>query len=154
MAAPAAPGLPSLTTGVITEAGTSFSSLDSFAAAITAAETVGATISAFVCSPPEALALAKLRQATGSNVPLLGADVTSPTSRSIFGVPLYVSPFVGPKVVWAIPGDRVMVVVRADAKVEADSSVYFTSDRVAVRATMRVGFAYPHALAIQKISHA
>jgi hypothetical protein len=33
-----------------------------------------------------------------------------------------------------------------------DKSAYFTSDRTSIRAIMRVGFAFPHAAAVQKIS--
>jgi hypothetical protein len=37
----------------------------------------------------------------------------------------------------------VFVVVRRDAEVALDSSPFFTSDRTAVRVTLRVGFAFP-----------
>jgi hypothetical protein len=43
-------------------------------------------------------------------------------------------------------------VVRQDAQVESDRSVFFTSDRVAVRATLRVGFGFPSPAAIVKIA--
>lgn len=151
--APAPAGLPSITPGAVVEPGAAFTSLDSFAAALSAAEQVGAIISAFVTSPAEALALAKLKVATGSNQPLLGVDPTSPTSRSIFGVPLYVSQYVQPKMVWGIPADRTFLVVRSDAKIEADASPFFTSDRIAVKGTLRAAFGLPHPAALIKISH-
>lgn len=53
---------------------------------------------------------------------------------------------------WGIPRDRVLVVVRDDPRVEVDRGVYLTSDRVAIKATMRVGFAFPHPAAIVKIT--
>jgi len=37
----------------------------------------------------------------------------------------------------------VVTAVRRDAGVKADRSVFTTSDRVAVRATCRVGFGFP-----------
>lgn len=147
-------GLLSLTTATSTEAATSFTTLDSFAGAIAAAETVGATIGSFVTSPTEALALAKLKEQTGSNRPLLGSDPTAPTARTMYGVPLLVAPSIAAKSAWAIPRDRVFVVIRADARVEVDASVFFTSDRVAVKATMRVGFGFAHPLSYVKITHA
>ena len=61
---------------------------------------------------------------------------------------------VGVKTAWGIPRDRVFLVVRSDATVERDDSVFFTSDRVAIKATMRLGFAFPHPLAIVKVTHA
>ena len=33
--------------------------------------------------------------------------------------------------------------IRAGTRIEVDRSVFFTSDRVAVKATMRVGFGFP-----------
>ncbi len=45
---------------------------------------------------------------------------------------------------WGIPADRVMVVMRDDVRLEVSRDAYFSSDRVAVKATMRVGFAFPH----------
>ena len=52
-------------------------------------------MTAFVTSPASALALATIKQVTGSNQPVLGLDATSATSRSILGVPLYVTQYVG-----------------------------------------------------------
>ncbi len=92
--------------------------------------------------------------ATGSNQPVLGTDATSATSRVILGVPLFVSQYVAPNTLWAVDRSRVWVVLRADATVEADRSVFFTSDRVAVKATMRVGFGFVHPQAVVKIATA
>lgn len=147
-------GLASLTTSTAVEAGSAFANLDPFAEAISKAEIQGAKITAFVTSPAEALALAKLKQATGSNLPLLGADPTSPTRRTVFGVPLYVAPDVPVKTAWAIAGDRSFIILRDNTRVEVDRSVKFTSDQVAVKATMRVGFGFPQPLALVKITHA
>lgn len=109
-------------------------------------------VTAFVTSPAVALTLATVKTATGSNQPLLGQDGTMPGARQVLGVPLLVSPSVAANVIWAIDASRTFLVVREDATVEADSSVYFTSDRVAVKATMRVGFAFPHPASVVKVS--
>lgn len=45
-----------------------------------------------------------------------------------------------------------MVVLRDDVRVERSTDAYFSSDRVAVKATMRVGFAFSHPAAVDKVS--
>lgn len=145
-------GLGSLTSTGTVDAGTAWADLDAFAEAIADAETAGATLTSFVANPADALLLAQLKDETGSNRPLLGTDPTQATRRLVLGVPLYVSPAVTAGTVWGIPRDRVLVVTREDVTLEVDRSVYFTSDRVAVKATMRVGFSFPHPAAVQKIS--
>lgn len=136
--------------GTVT-APTAWANLDPFAEAISRAETVGATVNTWVANPADALALAKLKDEANSNRPLLGTDPTQPTRRLILGIPLLVSPAVTTGTVWGIPKSRAYVVIREGAVLEIDKSVYFTSDRVAARAIMRVTFAFPHAAAIQKI---
>lgn len=153
LSAPAPAGLGSLTP-VAVAALNGFDNVDAFAEAISETEQAGAVMTSWVTSPATALTLAMIRDATGSNRPLLSPDPTVPTRRQILGLPLYTSPYVTDGVVWGIPRDRVQLVVRQDATVEADRSVFFTSDRVAVRAIMRVGFGFPHAAAIVKITEA
>jgi HK97 family phage major capsid protein len=152
LASPAPAGLSTLS-GVQTyvNAG-AFGNLDFAAQAISKAETVGATVTAFVTSPATALALATIKQGTGSNQPVLGMDATSATSRQILGVPLHVSPYVAANTLWAVDASRVWLVVRDDATVEADRSVFFTSDRVAVKATMRAGFGFVHPQSVVKVT--
>lgn len=154
LAAPAPAGLSTLSGVQAYVNANAFATLDFAAQAISKAETVGATVTSFVTSPATALALATIKEATGSNKPVLGADATSATSRQILGVPLYVSQFVPPNTLWAIDASRVWLVVRDGATVEADRSVFFTSDRVAVKATMRAGFGFVHSQALVKVSTA
>ena len=148
-------GLGSLTTSTAANGG-SWSTLDSFEAAKSAAETLHTTITAFVAAPATVLALSTLKQfsTAGSNVPLLQADPTQPVTRSISGVPLYSSPAVAADIVWAIPQQHSMFVLRQDASVVTDGSVMFTSDRTAIRATLRVGFGFTYPLAVVKITKA
>ena len=89
-----------------------------------------------------------------SNKPLLQADPTQPVTRSISGVPLYSCPAVAADIVWAIPQQHAMFVLRSDASVVTDGSVMFTSDRTAIRATLRVGFGFSYPLSVVKISKA
>jgi HK97 family phage major capsid protein len=156
VAAPAPDGLAAvaLVTGAVAETAASFTTLDAFAGAISAAEARGAVITSFVTSSTEALALAKLKDQTGSNRPLLGVDPTQPTKRTIYGIPLFVAPDVAAKTAWAIPSDRTYVIVRTGSRVDIDKSAYFSSDRTGVRGVMRIGFGFPDPLAIIKITHA
>ena len=136
-----------------TYAGAAYANIDAFLEAITAAEAEGAQVNSFVTHPNTALALAKLKKATGSNEPLLQRDVTVPGGRVVAGVPLLVSPDAdGDGSVWGIPKARVFVVIRRDVQVALDSSAFFTSDRTAVRVTARIGFGFPHESAVVKIN--
>jgi HK97 family phage major capsid protein len=154
LAAPAPPGLETLAGVTNVSAGAAYTNLDAFLQAISEAEELGATVTAFATNPATALILAQLKQETGSNAPLLQPDPTMPTRRMVSGVPLYVSPAVTAGVVWAIPKDRVYVALREDVTLAVDRSVFFTSDRVAVRATCRAGFGFPHPAAVVRVATA
>lgn len=145
-------GLEDLTGVTDIAAGTAWANLDPFAEAIANGEGLGAPVTAFVANPADALILATLKESTGSNKPLLSPDPTSPTRRLLQGVALFVSPGVTAGTVWGIPRDRAFVVRRNDVDLQIDRSAYFTSDRTAIRATMRVAFAFAHVAAIQKIN--
>lgn len=157
VASPAPAGLGSLS-GVTEIAGTAaaYTNLDLFEEAILNAETNGTPLTAFVASKATAKALLNLKDETGSNRPLLGVDASSPTRRTILGVPLYVSPHVADtdSLVWGIPQSRSLLVQREGAELVADRSVYFTSDRVAIRGIMRLTFAFPDEAAIQRVTTA
>lgn len=150
LASPAPAGLGSLAVSAgnvqAVDAGTAFDSLDAFAEAQSLAEQVGAALTSFVANPADALALSTLKVGTGSNQTLLGGQ------RVINGVALRTSPYVPAGTIWGIPEDRAVVVIREDATVETDRSVFFTSDRVAVKAVMRVGFGFPHLAGLVKIT--
>lgn len=139
-------------TGVSTvDTGGTWSNLDWAAEAISKAEQEGAELSAFVGHPTDVLTLSKLKDETGSNRPLLGTDPTAPTRRTILGVPLHVSAAVTAGTIWAYDRTRIVTVMRDDVTLDVDRSAYFTSDRIAIRATMRIGFGYPHPASIVKI---
>lgn len=126
--------------------------LDAFAEAISEAENVGAQLTSFVASPAVALALARLKTGTAFNTPLLGVDAANPTQRLVQGVPLVVSPAMDDATVWGIPKFFSYVVLRDDeAPIDISRDAFFTSDRIAVKATLRVSWGWPHPAAIQKI---
>ena len=129
----------------------SIADLDWAAEALSKAETVGSVITSFVASPATVLTISTLKTETASIEPLLGPDASSPTKRSLFGVPLYSSAAVNDSTVWAIPMAKTFVVMRMPATVVSDSSAFFSSDRTAVRAVTRIAFGFPHEQAIVKI---
>jgi HK97 family phage major capsid protein len=133
------------------DAGDTWTNLDAFEAAKAGAEALSTEITSFACNPGTALKLSTLKEETGSNKHLMSPDPTVPTKRTISGVPLYVSPTIADDVVWALPGSHIVVAIRNDATVVSDSSVMFTSDRTAIRATLRVGIGFTHPGAVGKI---
>lgn len=142
LAAPAPPGLESVA-GVVEVDSAGFVNLDSFAEAQAQVEEAGGTVSSFVAGPATALELAQLKAGTGSNAPLLGVDPTGPGVRRIGGVDLKVSPHVAPGVVWAIDSSAIVTVWRDGVALDVTREAYFSSDRVGIRAVLRVGFGHP-----------
>jgi hypothetical protein len=70
----------------------------------------------------------------------VGTQMSGRCSRHRLGV----SSALAANTLWALDSSRVWLVLRDDVTVEAHRSGFFTSDRVAVRATMRVGFGFVH----------
>lgn len=145
-------GLEDLADATAVDAGTEWANLDPFAEALSNAEGHGVQVSNFVAHPADALALSQLKEGSSSIRPLLGADATSATRRLIQGVPLLVSSAVTQGTVWGIPSQRAVIVRRQDVGLDVDTSAYFTSYRTAIRAVMRVGFAFTDPQAIQKVT--
>jgi len=151
LTAPAPTGLGGLQGVSEVDGGAAFTDLDVFAEAASVAESVGANLTSWVLNPGDLLTLARLKAASGSNVPLLAAQPGQAARRVVEGLPIYSSPNVPQGTAWGIPADRAVVVVRQDASVDTDASVFFTSDRVAVRAITRIGFAFPQPAAVVRI---
>lgn len=132
-------GLGALTTTGI-DAGADWANADPFTEAVYTAENAGASVTGWFAHPDDALELSTLKEGTGSTRNLLTPDATAAGARLVEGVPLHVSTAVQPGEIWGIDQSQVLTVVRQDATIFADRSAFFTSDRVAIRATMRVGF--------------
>ncbi|BCO36852.1 phage major capsid protein [Mycobacterium heckeshornense] len=134
-------------------AGTTYTNSDPFSDAIYLSAQHNGQITAFATSPATAMTLAKLKVGDTFNLPLLGPDPTSPGQRQILGVPLLVTPYIDDtdNTVWAIPQTQCFMVVREQAEIETDASVFFTSDRIAIRGIVRLGFGFPNPAAIVKI---
>ncbi len=125
--------------------------LDPFEEAKVDAEGLGLTLGAFVAHPSDVLLLAQLKESSTSKRGLLTPSAVAATERQIAGVRLIASSAVKVGTVWGIPQIRSVIVQRTNVDLAVDRSAYFTSDRTAVRATMRIGWAFPQPAAIQKI---
>ena len=137
--------------GVTAVTGGSITNLDAFAEAISEAETVGQQVTGWVAHPDTVLTLMKLKDETVSARSLLGPDATSPTKKSVLGIPLFGAPGCSPSHVWGVPRATSFVVIRLPATVEVDRSVKFTSDQTAVRCVLRVGSGWPHPASVIRI---
>jgi HK97 family phage major capsid protein len=133
-------------------AGAAYADLDAFLEAQAVAEDQGVAITSWVTSPQTALELAKLKESDTSNRGLLEPNATSVTGRTVAGVPLYTSPDAPDDgTVFGVVKPVTFAVIRKDPEVTVDSSAFFTSDRVAVRAVVRVAFGFPFAGAIVRV---
>lgn len=97
--APAPAGLGSLTGTLVVNGGTAFTNADPFVDGVMEMEANGAILTGWVASPATARVIAKLKQASGSNVPLVTPDVAAPSGRLLQGVPLFASAAVPDNVV-------------------------------------------------------
>ena len=89
---------------------------------------------------------------TTSNRPLVGPDATSPTKKSVLGIPLYSAPGCSPNYLWGIPRATSFVVIRVPASVEVDRvGPVHVETRSCVRCILRVGFGWPHPASIVRI---
>lgn len=151
--APAPAGLPSVATAVSNVNGvTAWADLDPFAEAISISQANNGIISAFVASPGDALALMTLKSQTDSNVPLLGTDATSATTRRILGVPLLVSKHVEPGVIWGLDKRFVTIALRKDVDIDVSRERHFETDETAIKGVMRLDWAFTHPKALVRIT--
>lgn len=133
------------------DAGAAWVNTDPFNAAAFGAAKYGRAVTTFVANPDDALILANLKEGDATNKHLLQPDPTQSGRSMVAGRLLETSPAVEVGSVWAIPKAVSYVVVREDVEVKADGSVFFTSDRTAIRAKVRLDFLFPQPLAIHRI---
>lgn len=147
-------GLPGVSGVSTVSAGAAYANVDAFSDALYTSANNNGEVTSWVCNPTVAMTLSKLKQGSALNSPLLQPDPSQPGRRQILGVPLLVTPACPTtnNQVWGIPRGFTYFVIRSGAEVLADRSVFFTSDRVAIRCTMRCGFAFPHPPSIVKIA--
>lgn len=147
---PVAPaGLASLTGATTIPVAGGWANTDPMIDAQAAAAGVGATLTHWVVSAADFVAIRKIRTASGSNQALV---VPGPGGELMLeGLPVVVSPDLPSGTAYGLDSSRIVFAIREDAQVISDSSAFFTSDRVAVRATMRLTWAFPHPESVVKI---
>ncbi|MFC7463446.1 phage major capsid protein [Brachybacterium sp. GCM10030252] len=137
--AAAAKGLGSITPTVHTG---QLTSLDLLHEAKALAADNGGKPTALLAHPSDVLTLAKLKEGTGSNQALLQS------TDSAAGVPVISTRHANPGTLWMVDASQILTVLREDTTLAVSRDAYFTSDRIAVRATVRIawGFLTPAAL--------
>lgn len=148
-------GLPSpgvLTGTSIVDGGVLGANLDAISDAITTVEANGGTANVITMSPATWGRIAKVKTEGTSNAPLLGVDGTPVGERSLFGVPVFVDSAVVADVIGVWDSNAVAVALRRDVKVESDTSRYFDTDSVAIRATLRADWTVLDPQRVVKIS--
>lgn len=142
LAAPAAKGLGSITPTVVSGA---LDSLDSIHEAKAAAAAEGGAPTVLLANPADLLALAVLKDQADSNRALL-ADTSV-----VAGLPVVSSRHIAAGSLWLLDATQIVTVLREDVTLAVSHDSHFTSDRVALRATLRVGFAFPKPAALVRI---
>jgi len=146
-------GLGSITP-TLADAGADWTNYDTFEFAKSNAEQHGTVVSYWVCNPATALKLSTVKAyaAAASNIALLQPNSADPAGRQISGIPLIVSPSVPNKTVWALPSDRIVTALCWGTTVESDGSVFFTSMKTALLASVRLGYKVLDPLSLTKIT--
>lgn len=140
--APAAKGLGSVDP---THASGLLDSLDLIHEAKAAAEAQGGTPTAILAHPNDVLRLVKLKDSEGSNRALLD------DASTVAGVPVISTAFATESELWMIDASAILTILRDDTSIAINDSTYFTSDRIAIRGTVRVGFGFVRPSALVKI---
>lgn len=146
--APAPKGLASVT-GVnqvlMTPGMGTIKNLDKFAAAVSLAEMTGRKITGWIINPTDAGTLALIKETEGSNKRLIESVAT------LEGLPVHIHADVPKGIAWGVDASYVYAALREDVELAISEQAYFTSDRVAIRATARIGYGFTDPKAITKI---
>lgn len=145
--------------------GAALTNLDPIADAIGAIAAANGQASAIFMHPAQWAKISKIKEATGSTVPLVtGAvgNVVNGVRPSLLGVPVYLTSQISQTDtqgsssaatrVYVADMTQVVVVRRQDVTIEVDRSVYFTSDETAVRAISRVDLVVPNPAAVYALT--
>ncbi|MCB0933296.1 MAG: phage major capsid protein [Mycobacterium sp.] len=122
--------------------------LDHVHDAKSAAIAEGAELTHIVLAPDVALALAKAKQASGSNMGLLE---TVDDGIKLAGLVALVSPHVTAGNAWAVDQSQIMVVRRMGTTLATSKDAAFGYDAVQIRAVSRVGFGFANPAGIVRL---
>lgn len=104
-----------------------------------AAEEHGHAISGWIAHPKTITQLAReFSKLNGA----MSLDVSQPLRQQLLGAAYLPCLHIPEGEVWAIDRANALLVVRTEADIERDASVFFTSYRIALRARIRVGFGW------------
>ncbi|MFC5753392.1 phage major capsid protein [Actinomadura rugatobispora] len=144
--------------------GAALTTLDPFADALGLLAEADAEGTAIVMHPRNWRAISKIKEATGSNKPVITDGAGSPTEgprRSIYGVPVWLTSQLAvnetqgsastANSIYVYQADQVVAVIRKDTTVDVDTSAAFSSDRTAVRVTLRADLVLPNPAAVVRI---
>lgn len=128
---------------------------DPFSLAVVNAETHFTQIDSWVCNPATLGQLMSIKEGTTSVRPLLTeVVVANQLQRQIMGAQVLVSPYVPDGVVWGLPRNRCVFVVREDASVTRHDDTLASSGQVLLRGLMRIGWGFTDPAALSKIAAA
>lgn len=144
------PGLEQITPTVIT-AGTAWSSLDPLIDAQANAESHGTIVDTWLMHPTTKTALRKIKVTAGSVQALLTPDTASSNVTSVLGTQIVTTTQCPQALIYGIPRNRTHLVVREAAEVLTDKSLFFLSDRIAIKASVRIGWTFTDPAAIARI---
>lgn len=144
------PGLEQIAATAVS-AGTTWSSLDPLVDALAVAEAAGTHVDAWLMSAADKTLLRKIKTAAGSVQSLLSPDANSGSIDGVLGTPIVTSEHVPAGTIYAVPRNRAMLVVREAAEVETDRSLFWLSDRIAIKASVRIGWVFTDPKAVARI---
>lgn len=136
MPAPAPKGLLSLTTANAVSTDTSLANLDIFTEAYGMALSFGRNLTGWLVNPTDRTTIARLKDQAGSNRKLLE------NPNIIEGLPVFPNHNVPLGTAWGIDARYNFTGLRQDVELAISEQAFFSSDRLAIRATARVGFGF------------
>lgn len=146
--------------------GAALTNLDPIADALGLLAEANATGSAIVMHPRNWRTLSKVKElTTGSNKPVLVDSSAAPTDgprRTLYGAPVYLTPQLSAtetqgsatsiaNSIYVYDAAQVVFVLRDDTRIDVDRSVAFSSDRTAIRVTLRADMVLPNPASVVRI---
>ena len=111
--------------------------IDTLLTGIGAIRNAGGNANSIYMAAADVTTLSLMKQATGSNVPLLAPDPTQSFSMQIGGARIWPVPGMPAGTALIAQADQIVVGVRRDIAVDFSADAKFTADGVAVRITAR-----------------
>jgi HK97 family phage major capsid protein len=144
--------------------GATLDNLDPIADALGLLAEADASGTAILMSPRNWRTLSKVKEATGSNKPVLvDSAPTEGVRRSLYGVPVYLSSQLSTtetqgaaedvtNSIYVYDASQVVFVLRDDTRIDVDRSVAFSRDSTAVRVTLRADLVLPNPASVVRIT--